>query len=237
MKNEFSPMKTILAFDTATEALSVALQHGEQQYCHFEVAPRLHAQKILPLIDDMLKRAGIGIADVDAFVFGRGPGAFTGVRTAVAVVQGLAFTHNKPVYGVSTLLALAEAARREHGVTPVIPAIDARMGEVYVAAYVYANGEWQSMMAEAVLPPTKLSFAAAGAWYVCGTGWQVHGEVMQAQVHATLNREPGDGRLPDARDMLSLALPALARGEGVAADQALPVYLRDHVADKPKGLV
>ena len=229
-------MKTVLAFDTATEALSVALQHGKQQYCHFEVAPRLHAQKILPLIDDMLKRAGIGIADVDAFVFGRGPGAFTGVRTAVAVVQGLAFTHNKPVYGVSTLLALAEAARREHGVTQVIPAIDARMGEVYAAAYAFAIGAWQNVMPEAVLPPAQLNFAATGAWYACGTGWQVHGELMRSHVNAALNLEAGAGRLPDARDMLNLALPALARGEGVPADQALPVYLRDHVADKPKGM-
>ena len=229
-------MKTVLAFDTATEALSVALQHGEQQYCHFEVAPRLHAQKVLPLIDDMLKRAGIGIADVDAFVFGRGPGAFTGVRTAVAVVQGLAFTHNKPVYGVSTLLALAEAARREHGVTQVIPAIDARMGEVYAAAYAFANGAWQNVMPEAVLPPAQLNFAATGEWYACGTGWQVHGELMRSHVNAALKLEAGEGRLPDARDMLNLALPALARGEGVPADQALPVYLRDHVADKPKGM-
>lgn len=230
-------MKTVLAFDTATEALSVALQHGEQQYCHFEVAPRLHAQKILPLIDELLKRAGIGIADVDAFVFGRGPGAFTGVRTAVAVVQGLAFSHHKPVYGVSTLLALAEAARREHGVSQVIPALDARMGEVYVAAYAFVNGAWQSVMPEAVLPPAQLNFAAVGDWYACGTGWQVHGELMRSHVQAKLTLEAGAGRLPDARDMLNLALPALVRGEGVPADQALPVYLRDHVADKPKGMV
>lgn len=229
-------MKTVLAFDTATEALSVALQHGAQQYTHFEVAPRLHAQKILPLIDELLKRAGITIADVDAFVFGRGPGAFTGVRTAVAVVQGLAFTHNKPVYGVSTLLALAEAARREHGVSHVLPAIDARMGEIYAAAYAYANGAWLPVLPEAVLPPTQLSFAAEGDWYACGTGWQVHGAVMRSHIQARLIMEAGEGRLPDARDMLNLALPALQRGEGVPADQALPVYLRDHVADKPKGM-
>ena len=230
-------MKTILALDAATEALSVALQHGEQCLAHFELAPRLHAQKLLPLIDATLKQAGITLADVDAFVFGRGPGAFTGVRTAVAVVQGLAFTHDKPVYGVSTLLAMAEGARRAHGVTQVLPAIDARMGEIYAAAYAWHDGEWRTLLAEAVLPPAQLQFNETGEWFACGTGWQVHGEAMRAGVGATVQQEPGDGRLPDARDMLAISLPALRRGEGVPAEQALPVYLRDQVADKPKGMV
>lgn len=226
-------MKNILAFDTATEALSLALQNGDKLLTHFEVAPRLHAQKLLPTLDHLLKQAGIGIADVDAFVFGRGPGAFTGVRTAVAVVQGLAFTHNKPVYGVSTLLAMAEGARREHGATRVLPAIDARMGEVYVAGYQFEQGAWHEAAAEVVLPPAQFRFAATNDWYGCGTGWQVHGEALRQGVTVTLTVEEG-GRLPDARDMLTLALPALLRGEGVSAEQALPIYLRDQVADKPK---
>lgn len=227
-------IKNVLALDTATEALSVALQHGAKTTTHFEIAPRLHAQKILPTIDRLLQQAGITLADVDAFVFGRGPGAFTGVRTAVAVVQGLAFSHDKPVYGVSTLLAMAEAARRQHGVTQVLPAIDARMGEIYAAGYAWHDGAWQTVLPEAVLAPAQLQFAGAGAWYACGTGWQVHGEAMRAGVSAALTQEPGDGRLPDAQDMLALALPALLRAEGLPADQALPVYLRDQVADKPK---
>lgn len=227
-------MKNVLALDTATEALSVTLQCGDRRFTQFEVAPRLHAQKILPLIDTVLKQAGITLADVDAFVFGRGPGAFTGVRTAVAVVQGLAFTHGKPVYGVSTLMALAEGARRQHGATQVLAAIDARMGEIYAAAYAYENGVWQLKLPEAVLPPGQLLFAETGDWFACGTGWQVHGEDMRAGVTAALAIETGDGRLPDAQDMLTIALPALLRGEGVPAEQALPVYLRDQVADKPK---
>ena len=231
-----SPMKTILALDAATEALSVALQHGEHCHAHFEIAPRLHAQKLLPLIDAVLKQADLTLADVDAFVFGRGPGAFTGVRTAVAVVQGLAFTHAKPVYGVSTLLAMAEGARREHGATHVLPAIDARMGEIYAAAYAWQDAEWRTVLAEAVLPPAQLQFSASGEWLACGTGWQVHGDAMRAGVVSALKAEPSEGRLPNARDMLALAVPALRRGEGVPAEQALPVYLRDHVADKPKGM-
>ncbi len=227
-------MKNVLALDTATEALSVALQCGDRRFTHFEVAPRLHAQKILPLIDTVLTQAGITLAEVDAFVFGRGPGAFTGVRTAVAVVQGLAFSHRKPVYGVSTLMALAEGARRQHGVTDVLPAIDARMGEVYAAAYSYQAGVWQLRSPEAVLQPGHFHFGEAGNWFGCGTGWQVHGEAMRAGVSAALTIEGGDGRLPDAQDMLSIALPALLRGEGLPAEQALPVYLRDQVADKPK---
>ncbi|NQD37707.1 tRNA (adenosine(37)-N6)-threonylcarbamoyltransferase complex dimerization subunit type 1 TsaB [Permianibacter sp. IMCC34836] len=227
-------LKNVLALDTATEALSVALQFGDQLVGHYEVAPRLHAQKILPLIDSVLAQAGLRIADIDAFVFGRGPGAFTGVRTAVAVVQGLAFSHDKPVLGVSTLLAMAEGARRQHGVTQVLTAIDARMGEIYAAAYRHDGKEWQLVLPEAVMAPAQLKFAEAGDWFACGTGWQAHGEQLRAGVRAHLQLEPGEGRLPDARDMLALALPALARGEGLPADQALPVYLRDQVADKPK---
>lgn len=227
-------MKNLLAFDTATEALSLALQCGDKQFCHFELAPRLHAQKLLPMIDQLLQQAGLDFAELDAFVFGRGPGAFTGVRTAVAVVQGLAFTHHKPVYGVSTLLAMAEGARRELGVTRVLPAIDARMGEVYIAGYAYRDGCWHEQLAEAVSAPTAVTFSAEGDWFGCGTGWQVHGESLRAGVQASLQLERGAGRLPDARDMLTLALPALLRGEGLPAEQALPVYLRDHVADKPK---
>jgi len=239
MLQDARSMKNVLALDTATEALSVALQCGDTMHAHFEIAPRLHAQKILPLIDRLLGEAGITIADVDAFVFGRGPGAFTGVRTAVAVVQGLAFSHNKPVYGVSTLLAMAAGARRQHGVSQVMPVIDARMGEVYVAGYCFVQGDWLSVLPEAVLPPNQLQWPVVGEWFGCGTGWQVYGETLRAclsssQTSANLVLEAGDGRLPDARDMLTLALPALQRGEGVPAEQALPVYLRDQVADKPK---
>ncbi len=222
----------VLAFDTATEAFSVALKTGEQWQHHVEIAPRLHAQKILPTIDRLLKNAGIPLSAVDAFVFGRGPGAFTGVRTAVGVVQGLAYALDKPVYGVSTLLAMAEGARRERGETQLICAIDARMGEVYWAAFAWQQGQWSEVVNESVVAPSCVQWPTWQNACGVGSGWAAQRQQLLVPPSLQLSIET-EVRYPDALDMLNLALPALQRGEGVTAENAEPVYLRDHVADKP----
>lgn len=128
-------MSTLLALDTATEACSVALLHDGKVTSHYEVIPRLHAQKLLPMIQQLLADAGTTLQAVDAIAFGRGPGAFTGVRIAIGVVQGLAFALERPVLPVSDLAVLAQRAYREHGVSQVAAAIDARMDEVYWGCY------------------------------------------------------------------------------------------------------
>jgi len=124
-------MTTLLALDTATEACSVALLHDGKVASHYEVIPRLHAQRLLPMVQALLGEAGVALSAVDAIAYGRGPGAFTGVRIAIGVVQGLAFALQRPVLPVSTLATIAQRAWREQGATQIAAAIDARMDEVY----------------------------------------------------------------------------------------------------------
>ena len=143
-------MSTLLALDTATEACSVALLHDGKVTSHYEVIPRLHAQKLLPMIQQLLADAGTTLQAVDAIAFGRGPGAFTGVRIAIGVVQGLAFALDRPVLPVSNLAVLAQRAYREQGVSQVAAAIDARMDEVYWGCYRETAGEMRLVGNEAV---------------------------------------------------------------------------------------
>ena len=219
-------MSTLLALDTATEACSVALLHDGKVTSHYEVIPRLHAQKLLPMIKELLAQAGVELSAVEAIAFGRGPGAFTGVRIAIGVVQGLAFALERPVLPISNLAALAQRAYREHGATQVASAIDARMDEVYWGCYREQAGEMRLQGVEAVLPPEAAALPgdASGDWFGAGTGW---GYADRLSVKpAALDA----GMLPHAEDLLTLARFAWARGEAIRADDAQPVYLRDKVA-------
>jgi tRNA threonylcarbamoyladenosine biosynthesis protein TsaB len=219
-------MTTLLALDTATEACSVALLHDGRVLSHYEVIPRLHAQRLLPMIRTLLSEAGVALSAVDALAFGRGPGAFTGVRIAVGVIQGLAFALERPVLPVSTLATIAQRAHREQGAEQVATAIDARMDEVYWGCYRLNEGEMQLTGIEAVLPPEQVSLprGADGQWFGAGTGWGYGGRV------AVQPSASDAGLLPHAQDLLTLARFAWQRGEAVEADQAQPIYLRDNVA-------
>ena len=220
-------MTPLLALDTATEACSVALLHDGKVLSHYEVAPRLHAQRLLPMIQDLLGEAGLALSALDAIAFGRGPGAFTGVRIAIGVAQGLAFALDRPVLPVSNLAVLAQRALREHGAQQVAAAIDARMDEVYWGCYAAERGEMRLQGLEAVLAPelAQLPRGAHGDWFAAGTGWGTYGARIALQ---PCGSEPA--MLPHAQDLLSLATFAWARGEALPADQAQPVYLRDNVA-------
>lgn len=217
-------MTTLLALDTATEACSVALLYDGKVTSHYEVIPRQHAQKLLPMIKQLLADSGVALSAVDAIAFGRGPGAFTGVRIAIGVVQGLAFALERPVLPVSNLAALAQGALRQHGVQQVAAAIDARMDEVYWGCYQAHDGEMRLLDQERVIAPERVVLPEGGQWFGAGTGWG-YGERLGVQV------ERCDAQaLPHALDILSLAGHAWARGEAVVAEQAQPVYLRDNVA-------
>lgn len=220
-------MTTLLALDTATEACSVALLHDGKVFSHYEVIPRLHAQRLLPMIKDLLAEAGVALADVEAIAFGRGPGAFTGVRIAIGVVQGLAFALQRPVLPVSNLAVLAQRALREHGATQVATAIDARMDEVYWGCYREEQGEMRLLGREAVQAPELAALPAdgTGEWFAAGTGW---GSYAARLPSAPSQRAPD--MLPHALDLLTLAGFAWARGEALPAEMAQPVYLRDQVA-------
>lgn len=217
-------MTTLLALDTATEACSVALLHDGKVTSHYEVIPRQHAQKLLPMIKQLLADSGVALSAVDAIAFGRGPGAFTGVRIAIGVVQGLAFALERPVLPVSNLAALAQGALRQHGVQQVAAAIDARMDEVYWGCYQTHDGEMRLLGQEMVIAPEQVALPEAGQWFGAGTGWG-YAERLGAKVDSCDAQA-----LPHALDILSLAAHAWARGEAVAAEQAQPVYLRDNVA-------
>ena len=223
----------ILAIDTATEACSAALWLDGDVMQQFRVAPREHGHIILPMIDQLLAAAGIGLSQLDALAFGRGPGSFMGVRIAAGVVQGIAFARDLPVVPVSTLAAIAQTAHAETAAVHVLAAIDARMNEVYWGAYRLAdNGCMQLLGEERVVAPDQVSAPAGHSWTAAGTGWAAHGEQLGAAIApASLEAQLPDC-LPTAQAIARLAVSDYEAGRHVPASQAVPVYLRDNVAKK-----
>ncbi|GAB2565895.1 tRNA (adenosine(37)-N6)-threonylcarbamoyltransferase complex dimerization subunit type 1 TsaB [Dyella jejuensis] len=220
----------LLAIETATEACSVALVHGETVIARTELAPRRHAERVLPMADELLAEAGIGKHALDAIAVGRGPGAFTGVRLAVSLAQGMALALDLPVVTVSSLAALAlEAPEGEDGAA-ILAVIDARMGEIYAASYRRDdNGGLVALDEERVGTADSLLLPPAHAWRVVGTGWTVYAEALRARLGA----EPvsADGAcFPQARHVATLAVAEFKAGRAHAPELALPVYLRDKVA-------
>ena len=223
----------ILAIDTATENCSVALLVNDRVISRSEVAPRDHTKKVLPMVDEVLKEAGLTLQDLDALAFGRGPGSFTGVRIGIGIAQGLAFGADLPMIGVSTLAAMAQASYRLHGATDVAVAIDARMSEVYWARYTrQENGEWAGVDAECVIPPARLAEEAQAddkTWTKAGTGWDAYQEDLGK---LPLNLTSGDVLYPDSQDIVILAEQELKKGNTVSVEESSPVYLRDNVTWK-----
>jgi len=217
----------LLAFETATEACSVALYLDGEVLERFEVAPRLHAEYALPWAEDLLAQAGIQRAQLDAIAISRGPGAFTGVRLAIALAQGIALALDRPVVALSTLQVLGARAPGEW----VLAAIDARMGEVYSAAFQRTGGVLTAIGAETVLAPAQVRLPEAGSahWQGVGTGFAAGGGVLAAALGTRLAGVDA-GALPRAADLARLAAAAHARGEAVAADRVEPAYLRNQVA-------
>lgn len=223
----------ILAIETATEACSAALLSGDEVISRLQIAPRDHGQLILQMVDDLLAEAGLVVSQLDALALGRGPGAFTGVRIATGVVQGIAFAADLPVARVSTLMALAHGAWRETGCQHVLATMDARIGEVYFAGYRFdaAVSLPGRVIPECVCSPAQVPVPAQGGWYAVGSGWQAYQTVLEplfANVVETIDA----GRLPHASDVARLGSRYYRAGELVVAEQALPVYLRDNVAEK-----
>lgn len=218
----------ILALDTATEACSAALQLGDQVVARFEVAGRSHTQKLVPMVRGLLADAGIGFAQLDAYVCGVGPGSFAGVRIGVSFVKGLALAHDRPVVGVSSLAMLA-APLIASGAPRVLTAIDARMNEVYFCRYAAVDGLAVAQGEAVVSPPGALELPAEGVVAAVGSGWKTHLEALRERTGATLSPLDWEA-LPRARDALPLARWAFASGQGIGAGELLPVYLRNRVA-------
>jgi tRNA threonylcarbamoyladenosine biosynthesis protein TsaB len=212
----------LLAFDTSTEHLSVAVQNGEQLLAHSGAGGAQASTTLLPLIQQLLADAGLALGDLDAIVFGRGPGSFTGLRTACSVAQGLAFGANVPLLPVDTLLAVAEEARHAFGARQVVAVLDARMDQLYAARYDFdAAGPLGGDDEPLLLAPEALEVPAG--WSLAGNAFAAYGPRLAP---ATARHEV----LPTATAMLRLASALLAAGRIVPAAQAWPLYVRDKVA-------
>lgn len=227
-----------LALDASTEACSVALQVNGKTFSRYALCPQSHSLHLLPMIDAVLNEAGIKLAKLDGLIFGQGPGSFTGVRIGVGVAQGLAFSANLPVVGVSSLQAMAQLAYIKYGQKQVVAAIDARMSEVYNGYFILdKNNIMQAQQAEAVTPPEKLtehlSSVVTGSFYAVGTGWDAYSEKLGEQLFLLKSNEGSPAVLfPTAEAMLSIGKVKLEQGQGLSAEDAQPVYVRDTVSWK-----
>ena len=224
----------LLAIETATEACSAALYIDGEITERYQVQPRKHTELILPMMDELLAQAGLTLSQLDALAFGRGPGGFTGVRVATGVVQGAAFAADLPVVPVSTLAALAQRHFREQGYRRLLPAFDARMGELYWGGYeVDAEGLVKPTVADQVASAETVTLPEGEGWHGVGTGWGSYGDLLVSRMGSALESVAGE-LYCRAHDVACLGVAGFNKGESVGADQALPVYLRDQVASKPK---
>lgn len=218
-------MAIVLAFETSTEACSVALWIDGDVRERFGIAPRQHAELALPWAQELLAAAGIAKSQLDAIAVGRGPGAFTGVRLGVALAQGIALALDRPVVPVSTLAALAYPIAAER----IIAAIDARMGEVYLGAFQREGGGLHAVLAEAVGRPDLIALPEGNGWHGAGTGFAAADGALRTRMGGQLQQVDA-AALPHAADVARLAASMFARGESVAAERVEPAYLRDNVA-------
>lgn len=212
----------LLAFDTSTEVLSIAVLRGDEVWQHTSAGGPKASTTLIPAVLALLAQANLKLQDLDALAFGCGPGSFTGLRTACSVVQGLAFGANRPVLPVDTLLAVAEEARVQHGVHQVVAAIDARMDEIYTGRYTWDGQQWHAHGDYVLVRPEALEVPAG--WTLAGNAVAAYGERLLARTTADVVA------LPTAAAMLRLAPALLAAGGAVPASEALPLYIRDKVA-------
>lgn len=218
----------LLALDTSTERMSLAVQHGDVCLSHEGQGGALASASLIPEVMALLAQADLKLTDLQAICLGQGPGAFTGLRTACAVAQGLALGAGLPVLPIDTLLCVAEAARHEG--ERVLVVMDARMGQVYAGAYAWQDGQWRTLQAPYLASPLDVQRPpewASTAFVLAGNAWlqpALQAELQHLQPSSTC------AVWPQATALLRLGAAAWARGEAVAPDAALPVYVRDQVA-------
>jgi tRNA threonylcarbamoyladenosine biosynthesis protein TsaB len=215
----------ILALDTSTEYLSLALMLDGKTLSEDLHAGQTHSQLILPLIGEMLSKAGLQLRELDGIAFGAGPGSFTGLRIGCGVAQGLAFGASLPVAGISTLLALAHSSKADK----VIACLDARMGEVYHAAYVKSGAAWQEASPPGLYKPEEVPLLTGEGWTGAGSGWSAYGDILN-KVYMGLMSNTLPDAYPRAASIAALAEPMFEAGLGVPAAQTAPIYIRNKVA-------
>jgi tRNA threonylcarbamoyladenosine biosynthesis protein TsaB len=220
----------ILALDAATEACSAALLDGTALTERFEVIGRGHANRLLPMVDALLREAGRPLREIDAIAFGRGPGGFTGLRIAAGIAQGLAAGAGKPVLPVSNLAAIAAGAARTHGPALVVACLDARMNQVYWAAFDTGAMPPRPLTPESLADPDAVELPGDSRYYGAGHGFAAY-PALVARLGDRLVGVDGQA-LPRAGDIARIGAAQLEAGEGVPAARGLPVYLRDDVVHR-----
>jgi tRNA threonylcarbamoyladenosine biosynthesis protein TsaB len=214
----------LLAVETSTELCSVALLRDRELFVEETLAHNRHSEMLVPMVRKTLERARLAVRDVDAIAFGQGPGSFTGIRIACGLAQGMAFAAHKLVVPVPSLLALAQQSNESR----VVAALDARMGEAYLAAYARSGDDWDEIVAPRLVDAAELPALPGRCWTATGSGFDAHGWLRDAYRDVTAMRIEGD--LPRASAIARVAARRLAQGGGMAADRAAPLYLRDKVA-------
>lgn len=220
-------MVNLLAIDTATEQCSVALSYGAHCIHRCIQTPRGHAELVLPMVQELMSEAGLGFTQLHAIAFGRGPGAFTGVRIAIGVAQGLAFAAELPLLPISDLAAVAQqAAGTVSSDAQILVCMDARMGEVYAGLFALAaDGMVQPKDSEQVCAPERILIAADAVQVGLGTGFRAYPSLRQRYSGITLV----DDALPRATEIARLGVRDWHAGLAISAELAAPVYLRDQV--------
>jgi tRNA threonylcarbamoyladenosine biosynthesis protein TsaB len=211
--------------ETSSRRLSVALWLDGRLVERGGDYPNAGSEYVLPWVSELLNEAGISLGDLDGIAFGAGPGGFVGLRLACGIAQGLAFGLDLPVIGVSTLEALAVASRG----TSVLACTDARMNEVYVASYEIHEDIPEEILAPGVYLPEQVPVPSGTVWLGAGDGFAAYGDRLRARLGSTLSVVKAD-LWPTAAAVAALAAPRLARGEGLDAALATPLYVRDKVA-------
>jgi len=217
----------ILAFDTSTEYCSAALSLDGDILKKEVLAERRHSELLLPMIQETLSEAGLGLSDLDRLAFGAGPGSFTGLRIACGVAQGLALATGLPVIGISTLEAIAQQNRHDK----IIVAMDARMGEIYHAAYVRHNDGWKSVSEPALSQPQQAPVLPDTGWIGCGSGFKVYHDRLE-EIYRDQLMEIRDEQCPHAQEIAQLAAACAIVEFCSDPAEAAPIYIRNKVALK-----
>ena len=217
----------ILALDTSTEYCSVALWRVGAVHERAVRAGQGHSEMLTGMVDAVLVEGGLKLGMIDGIAYGQGPGSFTGLRIACAVAQGLAFSADIPLTGIGTLHAMALAC----GTKKVLCCLDARMQEIYHAAYVREGDSYREVSPPRVCAPALAPELQGDGWTGCGSGFAAYRDVLQQRYGSTLTTVMDDV-YPHARDIARLAAPVFAAGQGVRAEEAAPLYIRDKVALK-----
>ena len=188
-------------------------------------AGQRHSELLLPMIDELLGRHGLKAAQLDGIAYGAGPGSFTGLRIACGVTQGIALAGHIPVVGIETLLAMAECTQAER----VVCCVDARMHEIYHAAYEKANDAWRPVAGPSVCAPAAAPLLPGYGWLGAGNGFAAYAGALSQRYAGSVERVD-TGIHSRAHEIARLAVPEFEQGRGRDAGEALPFYVRDKVA-------